>query len=161
MNRTVLAALVVLALPAAALADEHRGDHADRPSPAARSDRRDVAQLERLLARYDEAAASPGLGRELPRLEAELALAFDDEIAEARAALPASRHPARFERGPAYAQLERLLSLKADFTRLQGRYGGRALQAKRADVLELTRIARADLWHAPVAPAPVAWSGHR
>jgi len=171
MNRTVIAALVALSLPAAALADEHREQPRPYPAPAVAvqprhdaGDRQEVRELERLLSRYDDAMASRS-HRELPRLEAELALAFDREIAEARAALPGGfgherdGHGRLERQGPARAELDRLLALKADFTRAQGRYGRPAMQQKHAAVVELLQLARADVWRG--APAPVAYGWHR
>jgi hypothetical protein len=172
MKRTILATLLALSIPAAAAADEYRPAH--QPPPAApatvRADRRDVLELERLLARYDEAAARRDR-RDLARLEPKLLAAIDGELAEARAALRRGDRSGagRLERrreAQVRADLGRLTALRAEFADLQGRFGWRATQRKQAVVAEVSRLARADLAWRPVPlpaprPGPYAWNDHR
>jgi hypothetical protein len=174
MKRIALAALFALSLPAAASADSWREPRPAPLPPAAsssRDDRQDVRQLDRLMSRYEEAARFKDR-RELARLESRLLAAIDEEIAESRRAF---RNPGfdrdgygrdgygrqdrrRGERGR--TELSRLMSLRAEFVDLQGRYGYRATQRKQAVVAEVSRLARADLWRTSSA-APVAWYGRR
>ena len=192
MKRIALAALFALSIPAAASADswrEARPVPAPAAGPSLRDDRRDVRQLDRLMARYDEAAALRDR-RAMDRLEWRLLAAIDEEIAEARGALRQyatgrdardgyggyggygrderdgrdgyGRH-GRFEDRRADQvrfELARLTSLRAEFVNLQGRFGWRAAQRKLAVVAEVARLARADLARTPYG-APVAWNGHR
>lgn len=168
MKRIALAALFALSLPVAASADSWREP---RPAPlppasSLRDDRQDVRELDRLTSRYEEAAHSRDR-RALARLESRLLAAIDEEIAEARRAF---RNPGfdrdgygrqdrrRGERGR--AELSHLMSLRAEFASLQGRYAYRATQRKQAVVAEVSRLARADLWRTPSA-GPVVWNGRR
>jgi len=177
MKRIALAALFALSIPAAASADSWREARPLPAPPAAssiRDDRQDVRELDRLMARYDEAAARNDR-RDLYRLESRLLAAIDGEIAEARSALRQCTEGAgygRFEdrsgRGrfedrraeQARYELARLTTLRAEFVNLQGRFSWRATQRKHAVVAEVARLAQADLFRQP-APAPVAWNGHR
>lgn len=166
MKRIALAALFALSLPAAAAADSWREPRPAPAPPAVRDDRQDVRELDRLASRYEEAAHRKDR-RELARLEARLLAAIDEELAEARRAV---RDP-RFDRDGygrqdrrraelARAELSRLISLRAEFVGLQGRFGYRATERKQLVVGEVARLAKADLWRIPGA-APVAWYGHR
>lgn len=177
MKRIALAALFALSLPAAASADswrEARPLPAPPAGPSARADRRDVRELDRLLVRYDEAVAH-GDRRGLARLESKLLAAIDDELVEARATLRTCTDGrggyGRDEHGrsgrledrraeQARFELARLTSLRAEFVTLQGRFSWRATQRKHAVVVEVSRLAQADLLRQP-APAPVAWNGRR
>jgi len=169
MKRIALAALFALSIPAAASAASWREARPLPTPPAAssiRDDRQDVRELDRLVARYQEAARFKDR-RELARLETRLLAAIDEEIAEARRAV---RDP-RFDRDGygrqdrrradrARAELSHLISLRAEFVGLQGRFGYRATERKQVVAAEVSRLAKADLFRQP-APAPVAWSGRR
>jgi len=178
MKRIALVALFALSIPAAASADPWRERRPAPAPPAAasfRDDRRDVRDLDRLMARYDEAVSRRDR-RAMERLESRLLAAIDGEIAEARATLRQCSvgRDDRDEHGPsgrsgrvedrraeqARFELARLTSLRAEFASLQGRFGWRATQRKHAVVAEVSRLAQADLFRQP-APAPVAWNGHR
>jgi hypothetical protein len=174
MNRTALAVLVALSCPAAALAHDHDERRYDRPAPPPMMARHDQAgDLLRLLASYDEAAASRMGRRRLPWIEAEIARAFDREIAEARAVQVLSwqgerdrdryggRREERFEHAaaPARLRLERLVSLRAEFLRLQGRFGWRAVERKHDLVHELVDVASLQgRYGAPPPPPPPAYA---
>jgi len=177
MKRIALAALFALSIPAAASADSWREARPLPAPPAAssiRDDRQDVRELDRLMARYDEAASQRDR-RAMDRLESRLLAAIDEEIAEARSALRQCttgrdgygrgeyRRNGRFEdrrAEQARYELARLTTLRAEFVNLQGRFSWRAVQRKHAVVAEVSRLAQADLFRQP-APAPVAWNGHR
>ena len=177
MKRIALAALFALSIPAAASADSWREARPLPAPPAAtavRADRQDVRELDRLMARYDEAAARNDR-REMARLESRLLAAIDGEIAEARIALRQrtdgrggygrdehGRNGRQEDRRAEQARFElaRLTTLRAEFVTLQGRFSFRATQRKHAVVAEVSRLAQADLLRQP-APAPVAWNGRR
>jgi hypothetical protein len=171
MTRIAIAALIALSIPAVGLADErwehdrgrsghdHRADGwsgAPAPAPApARArldDRRDLARLQVLLARYEEAISRRAV-RAQRMVEAEILRALDDEIAE-------SRHELRLVRGyevrQARAELARLQALRAELARLAGRPGPRAVERKRELVVEATRLARRELRQDRMGGA-VAW----
>jgi hypothetical protein len=169
MKRIALAALFALSIPSAASADPWREPRPAPAPPAAssiRDDRQDVRELDRLMSRYDEAVFQRDR-RAMARIETRLLAAIDEEIAEARRSF---RHRGQDRDGygrqdrrraeQARAELSRLTSLRAEFAGLQGRFGWRATQRKHAVVAEVSRLARADLYHLPYG-APVAWSGHR
>lgn len=183
MKRIALAALLALSIPAAASADDRR-EARPLPAPPAettyRADRQDVRELDRLMARYDEAVSQRDR-RAMARLESRLLVAIDGEIAEARIALRQCTdgrggydgrgwygrdehgQRGRFEdrrAEQARFELSRLTSLRAEFVDLQSRFSWRATQRKQAVVAEVSRLAQADLFRQP-APAPVAWNGRR
>jgi hypothetical protein len=175
MKRIALAALFALAVPAAASADSWREPRPLPPqAPPAyrvegRGDLRDVRDLDRLLARYDEAARLRDRAA-MSRLEWRLLAAIDGELAEAREALrrcgPVVEHgrPGRVdERRAERARYEvrRLAELRAEFAGLQGRFGWRAVDRKLALGAEVIRVARADLPFQPWSQAATAWNDHR
>jgi hypothetical protein len=147
MKRTALAVLVALSLPAVAAADVRPERHPEHfaPPPVAAPVREDAA-LRRLVARYLAALERPGERRRLAGLEAEVGRAIERELAQARARLPGrsepwargARHGAATE---ARAQVARLVSLRDEFGRLQGRFGRRAVERKEALARELVVVA--------------------
>jgi hypothetical protein len=169
MKRLALAVLFALSLPAAAGADDWREPRRAPAPPVLRDDWRDVRQLDRLLARYDEAAAARDR-RAMARLEEKLLAAIDEEIAEARRLARRPGHGYGYDHGQGYDrgdprraeqarfELSRLMALRGEFAALQGRFGWRATQRKLAVATEVSRLARADLRRGPYA-GPVAWSG--
>jgi hypothetical protein len=166
MKPIALAVLVALSFPAAAAADarpDRRSDH-PAPPPMAAPVRQDLA-LRRLVDRYAEAAAHPAGRRRLPPLEAELARAFDRELAEARARLAAARREPRPGRGAlaeARAQVERLASLREAFGQLQGRLGRRAVDRKEALARQLVVLASLEPGRpVPLPPPALAWRDGR
>lgn len=166
MKRIALAALFALSIPAAASADSWREARPAPAPPAFRDDRQDVRELDRLMSRYEEAARFKDR-RALSRLESRLLAAIDEEIAEARRTF---RDPGHSRDGygrqdwrhgeQGRGELSRLISLRAEFVGLQGRFGYRATERKQQVVAEVARLARADLWRAHSA-SPVAWYGNR
>ena len=169
MKRLALAALLALTIPAAASADhwrEPRPAPAPVAGPSLRDDRQDLRELRRLMARYDEAAALRDR-RAMARIETRLLAAIDEEIAEARRLFRKPGHERdgygrqdRRRAEQARDEVSRLISLRAELASLQGRFGYRATQRKRALVAEVSRLAQADLWRTP-SGAPVAWHGRR
>jgi len=162
-NLAGLAALMALSLPAAASADDRfeRDGHdrrgpapvwapapAPAPGPASRGERGDVRELRLLVERYDAAMARRDRFA-MARIEAAVLRALDEEIAEAR-----HDRQGRWNRGVGpRGELRRLVSLRGELVSLEGRYGWRATQAKRAVAVEVTRIAQADLFRPSGAPA--------
>jgi hypothetical protein len=149
MTRHALALLLVLAAPAAALADGPRDRDRDlQPPPRPVVGARHQQPVVRLLARYRSAAASRWRRQELPPLEARILRAFDEEVAEARAALDAARwdddgpwrRRGSQERQLGRARLEQLASLRAEFGRLCGATGRGAVERKLALVEALARL---------------------
>jgi hypothetical protein len=152
MNRTTLAVLVALSFPAAAAASDRfdRGPAYPAAPPVAVRHQEDLG-LRRLVASYAQATAAPGWRHRLPALEAELVRAFDREIAEARAGRYASRQGPWSRRD----RLEQLVSLRAEFSALQGRFARRALERKQVLARQLVQVASLDARYA-VLPLPPA-----
>lgn len=166
MTRIPLAAALLLALPAAGGAQyspapsrpvpERHEVQQDRRQLA--DDRRDVAWFEGLLARYD-AARDRRSRRELAAVERDVAWALERELHEARRELAESRHAARADRHDDRSErrddrrdlrddrrdARQLEALRSEFAGLRGRMGHRALDRKRAVIVELTHVARAEL----------------
>lgn len=172
MKRIALAALFALAVPAAASADSWKEPRPMPPQAAPQyraDDLRDVRDLARLLARYDEAARLRDR-RALARVEERILAAIDGELFEARQALQrcgtaaghgrADRVDAR-RAEQARLEVRRLAGLRAEFAGLQGRFGWQAVERKHAVTAEVIRVARADLPFQPWSQSATAWNDHR
>lgn len=167
MTRLALASLALAALPVLSRAQpaslEHARDRAelrqDRRELA--DDRRDAAWMEQLLARFDAARAGRARGA-LAAVENEALRTLDRERQEARAELARShaevrrdaRDPGadrrdlrddRRDRRDDRRDLARVEAIRSEFWSLRGRMDRRALDRKRSLLVEMVRLARAEL----------------
>jgi hypothetical protein len=171
MTRLVLAAAALLAaLPFTASAQvpaERREIRHDRHELA--DSRWDVAQMQRLLARWDEARARRST-RALRAVEDDVDKALERELAESRAELMRSRaelrRDARDDRRDDHRDLRddrrdvrddrrdlrddrrdmrRVEAVRAEMHALRGRMNPRSLDRKRALLVELTQMSFAEL----------------
>ena len=186
MTRAVLAAAIVLALPAAAGAQLAR-DHAERARIGASSGRiakssrataTDLRWMQELLARFDGARARRDL-RALRAIEQDVSRTLAHEEREARLEVMNARGEVQRARGEAAVEqreerwerdgrgdvrddrrdlrddrrdlrdnrrdARRVAAIRSDFSRLQGRIDRRSLERKRAMLVELNVMAKAEL----------------
>ncbi len=118
-------------------------------------DRRDLAWFEELVSRYDAARARRSR-RALAAVENDVAWALERELREARREVAQSGHEARTDwrddRRDDRRDLRddrrdarQIAALRSEFSQLRGRMNPRALDRKRTVIVELTRVARAEL----------------
>ena len=186
MTRAVLAAAIVLALPAAAGAQLAR-DHAERAQDRRElgqdrrelaRDRHDLRWMQELLARFDGARARRDL-RALRAIEQDVSRTLAHEEREARLEVMNARGEVQRARGEAAVEqreerwerdgrrdvrddrrdlrddrrdlrddrrdARRVAAIRSDFSRLQGRMDRRSLERKRAMLVELNVMAKAEL----------------
>jgi hypothetical protein len=174
MNRSAVAALILLSLPAAARAQapapapydrepDRRELHQDRRELG--QDRRELADdrwdlrwVERLLADHDAARASRNR-RALARIEDEISRTLAREVHQARVEVAKSsvevrrdgdegrreRRDDRRDLRDDRRDARRIMAIEADFRALRGRMDRRALDRKHALLVELHGLARAEL----------------
>lgn len=157
MIRPTLAAALLATLPAVTLAQPHHQGPQDRRElrqdrRELRDDRHDLAWMEQLLARFDAARARRNRPA-LAAVEADVSRMLDRELRESRIEVAKSggearrsvtgddRRDLRDDR----RDLARVRAIHSEFTSLRGRMQRRALDRKRVLIVELTRMARAEL----------------
>lgn len=165
MTRVHLAAALLIALPVAGAAQyapappdraaDRRELRQDRRELA--DDRRDLAWFDLLVSRFDAARAGRNR-RALAVVENDAAWALDRELHEARREVARSRQEVRRDgcddrdRRDDRRDLRddrrdarRIAALRAEFHDLRGQMSRRALDRKRAVIVELQRLARLEL----------------
>jgi hypothetical protein len=164
MIRTALAALVLV--PALAGAQPAPGPRQDRRELA--DDRRDAMYVQQLLARFDDAAGRRDK-RALRAVEADVARLLESERREARVEVASARAEVRDERRDVHdgrgdprddrrdlrddrrdlrddrRDLQRVKELDKEWSRLRGRIDRRSVERKRAVLVELARLTRAEV----------------
>ena len=143
---TLLALVCGLVVPSAAQAKPpHNRVEQAQDRREARDDRRDLAELEALLTRYDAARNARHFGRRLTDVEDRIRRHLREELAENRTEVARAKRESRREARAETALYTRRVALARELNGLLGDMRPASVSRKRTLLTELIQVARTEI----------------